>query len=282
MNLTGELKKIYDELLMPVDTNIELKSVILTEENRDKIRQFIKENKYKHKFIEYGLQPMNRLLFYGASGCGKTFLAKALTNHLEYTMLYVDIAKSLSEGSVAMNISNIFKLANYIGNCTIFFDEADSIAWSRDANTPEAGDVRRATNSIFQHLDQMNPTNIFISATNMLHRLDPAFERRFNMKLEFRRPEMEIKESIRTFLFPKFRLIDDVDRTVQDIVERRTRLSFYEIQGIVERAMKRAIMNDTNEVRTSDIYEDLSVAMKIKIHFKTDDDPEEIFQSSIK
>lgn len=282
MEMTKELKQIYDDLIMPVDTNITMESVILSDENKLKISEFIKENEFKYKFIEYGLQPMNRLLFYGASGTGKTYLAKALSKHMKYTMLYVDIAKSLSEGNVAMNISNIFKLANSIKECIVFFDEADSIAWNRDSNSPESGDVRRATNSIFQHLDQMDSSNIFIAATNLLHRIDPAFERRFSMKLEFRRPELNLKDIVSKFLFKQFTLEDNVDDTIRDIVERRTRLSYYEIQGVVERAMKRAVMTSTTNITTSEVYDDFAIAMKIKINFKTDTDPVEIFESSIK
>lgn len=283
-DLPDEYKEIYEQLIMPVDTNIKLSSVILSDENKDKINAFIKETKYRDTLFEYGLEPMNRILMYGASGTGKTYLSKALSNHLGYTMLYVDIAKSLSDGDVAKNISNIFKLGNYLGNCIIFFDECDSIAWNRDAGTAEGGTVRRAQNSIFQQLDQMNHSNIFIAATNMLHRLDAAFERRFNMKMEFRRPQLDIKDCIHHFIFPKFIVNDDVDDTTVDIITRRAKqyakLSYYEIQGIVERAMKNALLNDTNIVNTSDIYKDLAVSMNVKLKFGTADDPEEIFHNN--
>ena len=280
--LPQEYLEIYTELIMPVDTDIKFETVILTEENRKKIEEFIKEHSFNDKFKDYGLKPMNRLLMYGASGTGKTHLSKALANHTGFTMLYVDIAKSLSEGDVSINISNIFKLANYIGNCIIMFDECDSIAWNRDSVSSEGGNVRRATNSLFQHLDQMNVSNIFIAATNMLHRLDAAFERRFNMKMEFMRPNLNLTIAIKKFILDKFELIDDVDSTTRDIVERRTRLSYYEIQGIVERAMKKAVMDETFTIKTSQIYIDFAISMKIKINFKTDSDPEEIFESSIK
>lgn len=282
MIITKELEQTYKDLIMGVDTNISLESVLLSEENTKKVAEFLRENEYKYKFISYGLQPMNRLLFYGASGTGKTYLAKALSNKLGYTMLYVDIAKSLSEGNVAMNISKIFELGNEMKNCVIFFDEADSVAWKRDSITSESGTIRRATNSIFQNLDQMDSNNIFIAATNMLHQLDPAFERRFSMKLEFRRPELDLNIAIQKFMFKGFKFIDDVDSTTKSIVEKRTKLSYYEIQGIVERAMKKSIMEDTMEIRTSSIYNDFLVAMNIKVYFKTDRDKEEIFQSSIK
>ena len=127
----------------------------------------------------------------------------------------------------------------------------------------------------------MSYNNIFISATNVLHRLDPAFERRFNMKLEFRRPEVDLKQTIRQFLLNGFKLEDNVDKTIQTIVERRARLSYYEIQDIVERAMKKSLINNTTIVYTSNMYEDFATAANIKIRFKTDKDSEEIFQSTL-
>lgn len=282
-SLPQEYREIYDEFIMPVDTNISLESVILSDENKKKIDSFLRETQYRDKLYDYGLEPMNRILMYGASGCGKTYLSKALSNHLGYTMLYIDIAKSLTDDTVSKNISLIFKLANYLGECVLMLDECDAIAWQRDTGNGDTGTIRRATNSIFQHLDQMNHSNVFISATNMLHRLDPAFERRFNLKMEFRRPELNIKDAIKKFIFPKFEIVDDVDSTTEDIVARRAgqyaKLSYYEIQGLVERAMKRAIMNDTNKVSTADIYKDLAVAMRVKLQFKTEEDTEEIFEN---
>lgn len=282
-SLPDEYKEIWDELIMPVDTNISFDKVILSDENKAKYNAFIKEQEYRDKLYSYGLEPMNRLLLYGASGTGKTFSLKALSNLLGYTMLYVDISKALSDGNVAQNISDIFKLGNYLGNCIIFFDECDAIAWNRDAGNADSGTVRRATNSIFQQLDQMNHTNIFAAATNMLHRLDPAFERRFNLKLMFTRPNLDIDECIRHFIYPKFLINDDVDDTVREIVKRRSKqyakLSYYEIEELIKRAMKRSVLNDTNIINTSDVYQDLTVAMNFKIKVGTGTDSPDIFEN---
>lgn len=284
-----EYQKLWDELIMDVDTNISFDSVILSEENRNKYQQFIKEYEYRDRLLSYGLEPANRLLLYGASGTGKTYSLKALSNLLNVTMIYVDIAKSLSEGNVARNISNIFKLGNYIaesyGGVIIFLDECDAVAWNRDANvSAESGNLRRATNSIFQGLDQMNHNAIFASATNMLHRLDAAFERRFNFKMQFRRPNSDLDLDIKHFLYPKFILNDDVDETVREIVKRRAKqnakLSYYEIEELVKRAMKNAVLNDTNIVNTADIYESLAENMNFKIRVGTGTDSEEIFHNT--
>jgi len=276
------VNKIYNELLMKVDTDLDINDVILSKENRDKIEEFLIETKYADKFIEKNLRPMNRLLFYGASGTGKTYLSKALSNHLKYKMFYIDIATSISQGNAAINISNVFSIANEEKHCLIMLDECDSIAWNRDSVGSDSGDIRRATNSLFQQLDQMEYSNIFIAATNLLHRIDPAFERRFDMKLEFRRPELNLKDTIRKFLHEDFKLIDDVDNTTRSIVERRNILSYYEVKGIVERAMKKAIVRNKSEVSTLEIYKDMAIAMRIKINLGTDKDSEDTFRSSIK
>lgn len=278
--LTADEKELYKDLIQDVDNNIDINSVILSDENRQKLKEFLNEYSFRDQLLSYGLNPVNRLLFYGASGTGKTYLTKALSNYMKYSMLYVDIAKSLSEDTVAMNISNIFKIANKYGKCIIFFDECDSIAWSRDSKSAEGGMVRRATNSLFQQLDQMNKTNIFVSATNMLHRLDPAFERRFDMKFEFRRPDKEIRDVVKKFLFKDFSLNIDVSSDDEQIVKRRSTLSYYELQIITERNMKKAVMRGTTSVNLSDVLNDIAIQMHMKTRFGTNKDDETVMYTS--
>ena len=287
-SLPPEYKKIWEELLMPVDTNIKLTDVLLSDENKKKIETLILETEYRDKLLKRGLTNSNRVLMYGASGTGKTFLSKALSRHLGYTMLYVDIAKALTDDTVAKNISEIFKLSNYLGNCLVFFDECDAIAWNRDAGNADTGTIRRATNSIFQHLDQMNPSNIFVACTNMLHRLDVAFERRFHIKMEFRRPPLHLGDNldntIRHFLYDSFFYEDDVDDIKRQIIKTRlkdnVKLSYYEIEEIVKTAMKRSVLNDTDQVHSKDIYDDIAFAMNIKLDFHTESDSEDIFHTT--
>lgn len=282
-----EILTKYKHLFMPVDTNIDINSVLLSDENKLKIVEFLKEYNSKDKLAKYGLKPMNRLLMYGDSGTGKTFLTKALSNYMKYTMLYVDIAKSLSEDTVAQNISDIFVCANELKNCIIFFDECDSIAWNRDAKTAEGGTVRRAVNSLFQQLDQIDPSNVFVSATNMLKRLDPAFERRFDMKLEFRKPEGSIDKTIEKFIFDKFTLDKDVEESKLALMNRRVSMSYYEIQIITERNMKKAILNNNPTrdgkvvVKLSSIFNDLAVHMQMDVKFGNDEEITDTFTSNL-
>ena len=282
-----EILNKYGSLFMSVDTNIDIDSVILSDENKLKIKEFLEEYISRSELREYGLKPMNRLLMYGDSGTGKTYLTKALSNYMKYTMLYVDIAKSLSEDTVAQNISDIFECANNLKDCIVFFDECDSIAWNRDAKTAEGGTVRRAVNSLFQQLDQFDSSNVFVAATNMLRRLDPAFERRFDMKLEFRKASGGLVDIIKKFMFDKFILSEDVGSSQLALMDRRVSLSYYEIQIIVERNMKKAILNknpklyDKVAVRLSDVFDDLAVHMQIKTRFGTNKSSEDTFESNL-
>ncbi|MBR1455361.1 MAG: ATP-binding protein [Lachnospiraceae bacterium] len=274
------------EFLIKTDEQYNLSDVILSDENREKIDLFLNEIAHRKEFKKYGLNPLNRLLFYGASGTGKTMLATALAKELNYTMLAVDIAKALSDNSVAKNITEVFDYANSKKNCLIFLDECDSITMSRyNASYDDTAQVRRATNSLFQYLDRMDIENMFIAATNLLYKIDPAFERRMNLKLEFKRPQVDILDTIKKFLHKDFELINDVDKNVYTLVIDRskanTKLSYYEIKGIVERAMKDAIINGTLEVRTSRIFKDLAETMNLKFRFHTDTDPIEMYKRPV-
>jgi SpoVK/Ycf46/Vps4 family AAA+-type ATPase len=279
--LNSDMQLAYNELTMPVDTNIKLDSVILSNENQDKIKEFLVEYNQRDKLLEYGLVPMSRLLFYGDSGTGKTYLSKALTNFLGYTMLYVDIANALSEGRVAVSISNIFRLARAIKQCIIFFDEVDSIAWSRDSSNAESGDIRRATNSIFQNIDQMDKSCIFIAATNMLHRLDPAFQRRFDMILEFKIENVNVMSTVRKFTLPQFKILNDVDANGTIVVERcinNTRFSYASVGEIVQRNEKRAILRGKNVIKLSDVYKDIGIRMGTPLNFLIINDATELLE----
>lgn len=275
-SLSDKYQDIYSRLCMEVDTNISLDSVILSDENKEKIDKFITETEYKEKFMHYGFKPINRIINYGASGTGKTYMTKALANYFKYELLYIDIAKALSSGTAAQALEEIFDLGNHIGKAIIFLDECDAISRARDSKTSnEDPAVRRANNALFQLLDQMNPNCIFVSATNLYDELDEAFIRRFNLKLKFDRPDLgSLDESINKFLKKDFILKHDMQKDVKDILmwhgRNYTQLSYFEIQDWVERAEKNALIHDTLEVSENEIYGYFMQSMRVKVGYDRD------------
>ena len=87
--LSGVFKDIYDQFIMPPKGIVHLDDVILSDENRHKLNQFVNELQHADQLRRHGLEPMSRILSYGASGTGKTLSAKALAYDLDYTMLMV-------------------------------------------------------------------------------------------------------------------------------------------------------------------------------------------------
>lgn len=279
-SLTDDMLDIYTRYCLQDElSNLRISNVILSDENSKMLSEFLAENKYKMKFIEYDLPPINRLLFYGDSGTGKTYLTKCMAAELEYTLLSIDIANALSSGNAAVALEEIFKLANHIGKCIIFLDECDAIARDRTSSKlNEDANVRRANNALFQLLDRMDPECIFISATNLYDELDVAFTRRFNLKFKFDRPEIKSLDStIRKFLHRDFELKLDMDDKLKQIVtaygKKYIVLSYDAIRTWVERATKKAIMEDRMFICESEIYDCLMEAMRIKIAYDNAGNP---------
>lgn len=269
--LPEELQNIYHAYVMRVDSNINIDSVILSDDNKNKLNGFLEEVRYKDKFATLGLSYINRLLFYGASGTGKTFLTKALSNHLGYHMLYIDIQKALTQGNPAGAISDMFKLANALGNCILFLDECDAISWDRSETDSSDSTMRRANNALFQQLDQMNPACVFVSATNLYDHIDPAFKRRFNLEFKFDRPDLtKIEESINSMIVKSyFNIVDDMNPYIKDLIIEQARnwtaLSYDGVRTWVERAEKKTIMEDSKDLRMSLIWDYFMLDMNLAV-----------------
>lgn len=271
-SLSPELQDAYMQFCLPDDLGkLTINSVILSEENKKLVDGFLTETAYKAKFVKYGLEPVNRILNYGASGTGKTFLTKCLAAHFKYDLLAIDINNAIDSGNAAQAIEKVFQLGNYLGKCIIFLDECDVIARNRaDKSVPMKAGTREAINGIFQLLDRMNPECIFIAATNLYEDLDPAFVRRFNLKLKFDRPKLgNLDETINKFKHPAFSINEDMDEKIKAIVLDYARnyvgLSYDEIETWVERAEKLAIMRDSETINESDIYGFFMDSLRIKV-----------------
>lgn len=271
-SLPEKLQDTYSRYCMSDELQgLSMDSIILSEENRGKVNDFLIETEYKEKFIKYGLKPVNRIICYGASGTGKTFLTKCLAATFGYELLAIDIASALSSGNAPTALEDIFELGNHIGEAIIFLDECDAIARDRsDKSVPESPDVRRANNALFQLLDRMNPKCIFVSATNLMKELDFAFVRRFNVKMEFQIPPLEsLNDAINKFLLKDFTIEYDMQKDIRDILlyhaKEYTALSYYEIETWVQRAEKIAIIENREYIKESDIYKFFMESLRVNV-----------------
>jgi hypothetical protein len=129
-------------------------------------------------------------LFSGPSGTGKTFAAEVLANAFERPLFRVDLGLLVSKyiGETEKNLNALFDAA-HDRDIVLLFDEADSLFGKR-GEVKEARD--RYANMEVSHLlsrieRHQGPC---ILTTNLRQHLDPAFARRFQMVIEFPRPDV--------------------------------------------------------------------------------------------
>nr|HPR08378.1 ATP-binding protein [Denitromonas sp.] len=149
------------------------------------------------------------MLFYGPPGTGKTATAEAVARELGKPLLAVDYSKvqNCFVGQTEKNIVRTFRKARQ-HDAVLFWDEADAMFFDRDAAS-RAWEVRDI-NVLLQEIERFE--GVCILATNRKMTLDKALERRIAAKVEFPRPNRELREAIWRKLIPgRLPLAPDVD-----------------------------------------------------------------------
>jgi SpoVK/Ycf46/Vps4 family AAA+-type ATPase len=142
------------------------------------------------------------LLLYGPPGCGKTFVAKAVSGELGANFYQVGIADVLSRwlGESENSIRAIFDSARRNAPCVLFFDEVDALGHRRSALSGSAG-LRTVVNALLEELDSATSVNdgvYVLGATNAPWDVDPALRRpgRFDRMIFVPLPDAEARAAI--------------------------------------------------------------------------------------
>ena len=142
-------------------------------------------------------------LFYGAPGTGKTETVLQIARQTGRDLMQVDIAglRDKYVGESEKNIKQVF--ARYRKLCKnsevmpiLFFNEADAVINKRTENVEHSVDKmdNAMQNIILQEIEDLD--GILIATTNLTSNLDKAFERRFLYKVEFHKPDTDVKTKI--------------------------------------------------------------------------------------
>jgi SpoVK/Ycf46/Vps4 family AAA+-type ATPase len=193
----------HESRMSMVDVEIPSKEklpIVLQPLVQNKITDFISSVKHQNKLISHGIETSNSLLLYGKPGCGKTTVARYISEQtgLPLVIARFDAIVSSLLGNTGKNIRKIFDFAHN-KPCILFLDEFDAIAKARD-DQYELGELKRVINSLLQNIDAFAGSNILIAATNHPELLDKAIWRRFNHVIEIGLPqENEIVELLTEF-----------------------------------------------------------------------------------
>ena len=169
---------------------------------------------------------INKFLFQGSPGTGKTEAVKQLSRILNRDIYMVDFAAVIDSklGQTQKNISSLFKeINNFVHpeNVIILFDEIDAIALDR-TNTNDLREMGRATSSMLKGMDYMDERVVLVATTNLYEHFDKALIRRFDSVIDFNRYTkgdlMSIAEEFLNKFLVKFKLASKDIRLFRKII----------------------------------------------------------------
>ena len=154
---------------------------------------------------------INKFLFEGMPGSGKTEAAKHVARLLDRTLYYVDFHNLIDSklGQTNKNITSVFSEINLIPNqnkIVILFDEIDVIALDR-VSSNDVREMGRATSTILRELDRLTDLNkeiVIIATTNLYSNFDKALVRRFDAVINFNRYGKEDLIEVAEYYFASF------------------------------------------------------------------------------
>jgi len=213
LNQLVEEQDLFEYLTPTTDLN----DVVLHPKTRELLDMLIKQvdKEVYAKLKAWGIKDKRRgidarIIFYGAPGTGKTMTAMSLAKTLKRPILSFDCSKILSMyvGESEKNVRKIFDDFKTLSikakvHPILLLNEADQFLSSRTEGPGGSADkMHNQMQNIF--LEQIEKfEGILIATTNLLDNIDKAFSRRFNYKIEFKKPGKKQRNRLWHFMLPE-------------------------------------------------------------------------------
>ncbi len=214
-----KLDKLVEEqdLFEYLTPTTDLSDVVLHPKTRDVLNTLIKQvdKDVFAKLKEWGIRDKRKgidakIIFYGHPGTGKTMTAVSLAKTLKRPILSFDCSKILSMyvGESEKNVRKIFDDFKSLSKKAkvdpiLLLNEADQFLSARTQGAGSSADkMHNQMQNIF--LEQIEKfEGILIATTNLLDNIDKAFSRRFNYKIEFKKPGKRQRKRLWHFMLPE-------------------------------------------------------------------------------
>lgn len=181
-------------------------AALATTESLDGMRRVVLKQ-WKHgdtfaKLNKHGIRPVDRLLFYGPPGNGKTMAAQWLAQQIDAPLYRVRCESLIISylGQTAASVSHLMQWLEKQPRSVVLFDEVEMLFPSREsAKDGCSKELQSAMGVFWQFLDRWEAPTLFVMATNYSNRLDPALLSRIDIKMEFGPPTAEQIASVAAY-----------------------------------------------------------------------------------
>ncbi len=186
-----------------IEPSIDINDIIMPQNTKELLENILKQQDKKvlERLHSWGIKSNKnieaKIIFYGPAGTGKTMSALAMAKSMKKTVLSFDCSKILSKwvGESEQNVRKIFDTyKNIVQTCKqspiLLLNEADQFLSTRVESSSGSDKMHNQMQNIF--LEQIERFNgVIIATTNFLESLDSAFSRRFDYKIEFKKPDFK-------------------------------------------------------------------------------------------
>ncbi|EEC4842523.1 ATP-binding protein [Campylobacter lari] len=204
-----------------IEPNINIDDVIMPQSTKDLLESILKQQDKKvlERLNKWGIKTNKnieaKIIFYGPAGTGKTMSALSMAKAMKKSILSFDCSKILSKyvGESEQNVRKIFDTYKELCQTSkqspiLLLNEADQFLSTRVESSAGADKMHNQMQNIF--LEQIERfSGVIIATTNFLESLDVAFSRRFEYKIEFKKPNYEQRLMIWQKALPKNAKFDD-------------------------------------------------------------------------
>jgi SpoVK/Ycf46/Vps4 family AAA+-type ATPase len=148
---------------------------ILKEWLRKRVRAFSDEAR------AFGLPEPKGILLVGVQGCGKSLVAKSVSNSWRLPLLRLDVGRLFSSlvGSSEENLRNAIKVAESIAPVVLWVDEIEKgFSGIGSSNVSDAGTAARVFGSFITWLQEKKAPVFVIATANLVDQLPPELVRK--------------------------------------------------------------------------------------------------------
>lgn len=225
----------------------------------ENLKQWLIQRKgaFSERARNYGLPQPKGLLLLGVPGCGKSLVAKTVSNLWNLPLLKLDMGRVFAGivGSSEQNLRSVLRTAESLAPCLLFTDEVDK-AFGGMANSmgSDGGTAARVFGTFLTWM-QEKKTPVFVIATaNRVDRLPGEFLRkgRFDEIFFIDLPNPQEREEIFQ-IHLKLRRSDISPFDAPDLSARTSGFSGAEIEQTVISAMYEAFADSGREFNQFDI-----------------------------